>query len=726
MGVAKPTSEYAAQMLAPDAWPEADEDGYYERAQQYTEVLRQVTAVLEACQHEQSEIFDGGFWSGGAATAAKSELGTNIEELKKLQNGLATVITWHRYIADSIAWAKWDVSDIVEAAQAQINALETDSTLAAPERTAAINTVVSTAYAANLSVVTGTAEQIVASKGWQPPHNALQDLLDQKTPPPVTLPDTPVRTPPVEEERPRPNPAQPAPVGPPPAAPPMSPPGMPTGGGPQPPPGMPSPPGQPPVPPAAAPGGSGPAVPGGPGGVPGAPLGPATPLSPAASAEPLGLGGRGKGMTPASLMSPSVAPRTEDAAAAAPAGATGMPAGPMGASGGGSRGGGAAAAAGAGSSAPAGPKSPGGTATTRPAAASNRATRPTGPGALAADPASSTERIDSPDSVVVTPIIPVSKARAERDAIAEAATADAARRQRGGSDPLRLARRIAAAFNASGTPGAGDLGFFWVTAVTTDGAIVVANSYGLAYIPDGVQLPEQVQMASADEAIPASERARWATYPVMAVQGWAEHHDKKLRAVIATEDQLSDSDSGAAKIVLKPDDIPDSGDMIGRSRLEVVDPEAADRLAATTDVRLVGMLPPAPADAKPSAERQRAPEELVDPEAAARLAASLAEGKITLREMMAQMPVPPQDANPSADERPMLWFELMKPLASRAAGRRVAHLRAFHRYAEHAQEVLLNQAHTAADPAAQRSAVADWLYWKHLTELLTAALSDAS
>ncbi|MGD1283324.1 hypothetical protein ACKUUI_22835 [Mycobacterium seoulense] len=724
MGVAKPMGEYASQMLAPDAWPEANEDNYYDRAQQYTEVLRQVTAVMDACQHEQSEIFDGGFWSGGAATAAKSELGTNIDELKKLQNGLATVITWHRYVADSIAWAKWDVSDIVEAAQTQINALENDAGLDAAERTAAINTVISTAYGANLSVVTSTAERIVASKTWKPPNNALQDLLDQKTPPPVGLPDTPVRTPPVEEERPRPSPAPPAPVSPPPAAPPLPPPGMPTGGGAQPPSGMPTLPGQPHVPPAAAPGGSGPAVPGGPGGIPGAPLGPAAPLSPAASAEPLGSGGRGKGMTPASLMSPSVAPRTEDAAAAAPAGAAGMPAAPLGASGGGSRGGGAGAGPGAGSSAPAGPRSQGGSAATRPAAAGNRAAPR--PSASAADPTSSTERVDSADSVVVTPIIPVSKARAERDAIAEAATADAARRQSGGTDPLRLARRIAAALNAPGSPGAGDLGFFWVTAVTTDGAIVVANSYGLAYIPDGVQLPEQVQMATADGSIAAAERAGWATYPVMAVQGWADHHDKKLRAVIATEEQLADSDSGAAKIVLKPDDIPDSGDMIGRSRLEVVDPEAADRLAATTDVRLVSMLPPAPADTKPSADQQRAPDELVDPETAARLAASLAEGKISLQEMLAEMPVPPQDDSPSADERPMLWFELMKPLASRSPGRRVAHLRAFHRYAEHAQEVILHQAHTAADPAAQRAAVADWLYWKHLDGLLAAALSDAS
>ena len=69
-----------------------------------------------------------------------------------------------------------------------------------------------------------------------------------------------------------------------------------------------------------------------------------------------------------------------------------------------------------------------------------------------------------------------------------------------------------------------DFGFFWVTAVTVDGQIVVANSYGLAYIPEGVNLPEHVRMASADESIPVGDRAKWATCPILAVQGWAQHH----------------------------------------------------------------------------------------------------------------------------------------------------------------------------------------------------------
>jgi hypothetical protein len=327
--------------------------------------------------------------------------------------------------------------------------------------------------------------------------------------------------------------------------------------------------------------------------------------------------------------------------------------------------------------------------------------------------------VEESAAVVSAPVIPVSAARAQRDAVAEAAMADASRRA--GPDALQLARRIGAALNAPGVSGGMDLGFFWLTGVTTDGAIVVANSYGLAYIPDGVQLPEKVHLASGDETIPAAERARWATYPVVAVRRWADHHDKKLRAVIGTEQQLANSDPGVATVVLKPDDIPDTGDMTGRPRLEVVDSEAADRLAATPDARLAELLPAAPAGAEPAAAQQPAPPEVVDPEAAAVLI-SPSTGTAGIEQLLAQMP--PADAKSSADDRIILWFEVMKPLASNAIGRQAAHLRAFQAYAACAEGVVLREAHTAADPAAQRSAVADWLYWKHLTGLLNTALAD--
>jgi len=274
-------------------------------------------------------------------------------------------------------------------------------------------------------------------------------------------------------------------------------------------------------------------------------------------------------------------------------------------------------------------------------------------------------------------VIPVSRARAERDAIAEAATADAERRR--GQDRLRFARRLAAALNAPVDGEEPDFGFCWVTGLTTDGAIVVANSFGLAYIPERVRLPSRVQMATADEAIPAAERARWVTYPVVAVQGWAAQRDAKLRAVIGTAEQLADSDPGATKVVLTADDIPDSGEMIGRARLEVVDPKAAERLAATPDAGLLAMLPP-----------------------------------------------PPVEANPPADRRRMLWLQVLKSMVSSDPRRQAPHLKAFHAYVAHAQEAVVNDARTAVDPVARRCAVADWLYWKHLTGLLDTAESAAA
>lgn len=85
----------------------------------------------------------------------------------------------------------------------------------------------------------------------------------------------------------------------------------------------------------------------------------------------------------------------------------------------------------------------------------------------------------------------MSAARAERD-LAQRAV------RRSGVDPMETARRIAAALNAPGMTNVEDFKFFWVTGLTTDGKIVVANNYGIAYIPQQVHLPEQVHMASAD------------------------------------------------------------------------------------------------------------------------------------------------------------------------------------------------------------------------------------
>jgi len=375
---------------------------------------------------------------------------------------------------------------------------------------------------------------------------------------------------------------------------------------------------------------------------------------------------------PASAPTPPPAP-TNQAAASAP------PASSGGASGGGFPGGssGGAAPVGAapsGGGAPAPPPIPLGPPTT-PAPPGPPATGSPGAAPAAAGPGVSPMSAANTSAAAPAPV-PVSAARAERDAIQSASTAGALRRRTSGNNPLQRARHIAAALNV----GVMDFGFFWITGVTMDGTIVVANSYGLAYIPGGMNLPEGVRMATADEAVPLVERAKWATYPILAVQGWARHHNMKLRAIVATDEQFASFDPGVAKIILTQDDIPDDGKMQGRSRLEVIAPSAARCLAGVSGFGLTELLPPAPAH-----------------------------------------------ITPPTDDTGMLWFEVAKPLMSTSSQRGGAHLEAFVTYANHAQELALYQAHTAIDPDTQRRAIADWVYWQHLGVLIGDALkADAS
>ena len=39
--------------------------------------------------------------------------------------------------------------------------------------------------------------------------------------------------------------------------------------------------------------------------------------------------------------------------------------------------------------------------------------------------------------------------------------------------------------------------------------------------------------------------------------------------------------------------------------------------------------------------------------------------------------------------------------------------------ADHAQEIAVYRAHTAAEPADQRRAIADWVYWQHLAVIMS-------
>lgn len=656
MTIPRPAGQHAEQMLEPGGWPSINEEMIYGRALELHHVLSKVSDLTGTCSSQKAEVFDSGGWSGGAADAANNRIDSHIAELGAVQDTLTSAIAWHNRVAALSVQAKSNISDNVEQAQREIIGLQHDSRLSEDQRREAINRILTGTYEMNVATVNDVANQILGSASW----DAWQD--DERAAGRRATQTTQSATS---------GPASLAAVG---------------------------------EPTYPLPGGS------------------AQRNSPAtgdghhsalitqreanphnesdsvpardsehpapAEEEPVP---QGDVITEGPAEFPATTPATASVAAASASESNPLRVAP------------AAASVRPIAATPSGPDQshPGraedGAGVLAPCAAmpsvADAGSGPaTGKAPLGAPPAARVvapeSRAMSPRPIVATSLanpsaasaaaefIPVSPSLAARDAASSAATADALRRSYGGADPLHTARRLAAALNAPDSDGADDLEFFWITAVTTDATIVVANSYGLGYIPGGVQLPEGVELASADDTVPIVLRARSATHPLLAVQDWAAHHDKALRAVVGTKEQLADSTPGAVKVFLQPEDIPDSGKMTGRSRLEVVDPGAAALMAATPDMRLYGLLPPAPVQAK-------APSDL----------------------------------------RNELWFELFKPMLSDSAGREAAHLKAFHKYGVNARDIALYEAHMAADATTRRAAAAEWLYWRHTTELVNGALA---
>lgn len=272
--------------------------------------------------------------------------------------------------------------------------------------------------------------------------------------------------------------------------------------------------------------------------------------------------------------------------------------------------------------------------------------------------------------------IPVTAARAEKDAIAAASRAQSLQRPRNTDGDVETAVRIAAALHAPPSVPEGSWQFTWAVGVTTEGQILAANSYGVGFIPDKVQLPSQVTLVSADDRIPAGERGRWVRYPFVALQGWAAFHNKTLRVIVGTEEELKPHAGAVNTRTLLDEDIPADGTMKGRSRFEVIAPDIAKRLAEWPDTDLIEMLPP--------------------------------------------QPVKLEAPDLKAGEK--LWLMSMAPLMQTTGENyRPQHLTALAKYAKHREAVGLYQAYTAPFVDAQREAIAEWLYWGHLSAILADA-----
>lgn len=698
MGIPKPDGPYAEQLLEPGGWTDADEDQLYKVAHEATQAVQQLTfRALDPWQRERSETFDGGSWLGRAAGAANNKAGKHSDEFAAQQNNLVKVVEWNKQVAELVKHAKEAIADNVDEAQKKIEEVK-NLTIFGPLIDAfiqaiAINHIISTYHARNVSEVSNTASAIPAADALNPPPNALQSLLDQKQAPPALppAPSTPVSNlianPPTAGSGGAPftktgtpeqalgtNPIDRTPANPPPGATNLG--GLPPTATQAPrPAGTPASPmsttsGTTATPSAGTPSGT-PASTAAASGAPTAtppvqPAGAGPAADAAAAKAPVAPPMQSSPMSSAPMSAPPVAdphPATPAAASTSTGPAASTASGPATAppvsapsTGGGATGSGMGGGMGGGMPLGAPPTAP-------PAA-------PVPPAAAAAAPPPAAAAAPPQGGAQVAPV-PVSAARAERDA-----AQNAARRNAGEHDPLSVARRIAAALNAPDMVNVDDFFFHWITAVTKDGKIVVANNYGLAYIPEQVQLPQQVVMASADESISPAERGSWATFPIIAIQRWAQHHDKELRAVIGTEEQFAGTDAGAHQVILTPEDIPASGKMTGRDRLQVIAPEISARLAGFSDADLVSVLPPAPAD-----------------------------------------------SNPPEDQRAELWDRVWQPLCSSASNRGQAHLQAFVAYAAHAQEHAFYAAHSAAEPQDQRKAADAFIYWQHVGQTIADALA---
>ena len=763
MTVPRPSSKYADQMLDPGGWPATDETAIATRADDLQDYLKKVSFTLERWQHEVSDLKSGSTWAGAGANAGVSAIEKSIDGLHEQQSSLVRAITWLRQVSTNIQAIKTAIAAKVAATEEKIAALEA-ADLRGEVRQERIDALVGAAHDSNVADVENAAdtsrfqnfslndEQLTRSlenllkegtaaspdpasqnsrngeSSQSPPTPAQQggiQTIRNGGPTPANMNaaggesgDLPAAPPPAQAPADQPPadmnagsgptgnlPDAPAPEAPPPATPPAANLGTPLATGDLPD----APPAPGPTPtftPAPAGTSSGPSVSqpttpistgGVKGGTPGNPsiggaqgpsggTGGGGPQAPAATAGP----GQGSGAAPVNTPQQDFQKGFTDATKAANANPMPLnqtplssaapppqPAAPV-----------YQPADTSSSTSPAATTSHSAPATSAPApAAPPPPSAPTGPPPMplgnpsTPSPAAPVPPSAGPVGPAVAPAstnqgaagaapVPISAARAERDAIAAAATAGAMRRK--GPNPRQLARHIGAALNVDIT----DPSLFWITAVTSDGQILAANNYGLAYIPEHVHLPEQVRMVTADESIPAQIRGTWATYPLLAVQEWARHHNVTLQAVAGTEENLKGFDLGAARDIITPEDMPDSGKMQGRNRLEVIAPEVAIKLAGISASGLTELLPPAPAD-----------------------------------------------NTPPADNRINLLLEVCKPLLSANPDRAGAHLKAMVAYADHLQDVALFRAHNAQDAELQRAAIAEWIYWQHISVLSADALA---
>ncbi|MBS9534761.1 hypothetical protein KIH27_14300 [Mycobacterium sp. M1] len=108
-------------MTAGGAWPEADEDAYFRRADELSTQRKQLTTALEDWQRHETMLFAGSqVWTGSAANAAAKQIGRLTAAIQTHQQQFTAAIDQAHTTGGVLIWAKQQITANVEHAQAEI------------------------------------------------------------------------------------------------------------------------------------------------------------------------------------------------------------------------------------------------------------------------------------------------------------------------------------------------------------------------------------------------------------------------------------------------------------------------------------------------------------------------------------------------------------------------------------------------------------------------------
>lgn len=99
LGIDKAKGEYIEQMTEPYGWPDIDEENLRTRARAFETKASEILWVRDSWERQRTSIFDGGVWSGSAASAGNSAIRQTLGQMSSTQTHLEKALAWYDLIA---------------------------------------------------------------------------------------------------------------------------------------------------------------------------------------------------------------------------------------------------------------------------------------------------------------------------------------------------------------------------------------------------------------------------------------------------------------------------------------------------------------------------------------------------------------------------------------------------------------------------------------------------